>query len=115
MADKIKLGFAFLLLVAGVAGYYLLSSEPTVIRVVSVLLGIGAAIAMAWFTAPGKQFFAFSQDSWAEARKVAWPTRKETLQTTGIVLLFVIAMALFLWAVDATLLWIVKLLLGRED
>ena len=50
-----------------------------------------------------------------EARKVVWPTRKETIQTTGIVFAFVVVMALFLWLVDAGLLWAVKLLMGRSD
>ena len=51
----------------------------------------------------------------AETKKVVWPTRKETLQTTGIVFVFVVVMALFLWAVDASLLWIVKMLMGRGE
>jgi preprotein translocase subunit SecE len=51
----------------------------------------------------------------AEARKVVWPTRKETIQTTGVVFAFVVVMALFLWLVDAGLLWAVKLLMGQGN
>ena len=51
----------------------------------------------------------------AETKKVVWPTRKETLQTTGIVFVFVVIMALFLWLVDASLLWAVKRLIGQGD
>jgi preprotein translocase subunit SecE len=65
-------------------------------------------------TAPGKQFHVFAQESVSETRKVVWPTRKETLQTTGIVFAFMVVMALFLWLVDASLLWIVKKLLGQS-
>jgi preprotein translocase subunit SecE len=115
MADKIKLVAAFMLVALGIAGFYLLSESPTVVRVLSVLAGLALATAVAYYTAPGKAFYAFSQESVAEARKVVWPTRKETLQMTGIVILFVIVMALFLWLVDSALFWLVKLVMGRSE
>jgi preprotein translocase subunit SecE len=46
---------------------------------------------------------------------VVWPTRKETIQTTLIVFAFVVVMSLFLWAVDAGLLYIVKKLIGTGE
>ena len=73
-----------------------------------------AAGAVAWWSEPGKQFAVFAGESVAEVKKVVWPTRKETLQTTGIVFAFVVVMALFLWAVDSSLLWVVKKLLGQS-
>ena len=74
-------------------------------------LGVGAAIA--WFSGPGQQFFAFAKDSWAETRRVVWPERKETTQVTLIVFAFVLAMALFLWLVDKSLEWVLyDLILG---
>lgn len=115
MADKIKLVVAFLVVALGIAGFYLLSGSPTVVRVLSVLVGVGLAAAIAYFTLPGKAFFAFSQESVAEARKVVWPTRKETMQMTGVVILFVVVMALFLWLVDSGLFWLVKLVMGRSE
>jgi preprotein translocase subunit SecE len=115
MADKIKLLVALLLMSLGIAGFYLLSSSPTVVRVLSVLAGVGLAIAVAYFTEPGKAFYGFSQESVVEARKVVWPTRKETMQMTGLVVLFVLVMALFLWGVDSTLFWLVKLVMGRSE
>jgi preprotein translocase subunit SecE len=115
MVDNIKLLAAALLVAAGIAGFYLLSEMPTVVRVVSVLAGLAAATGVAWFTAPGRQFFAFSQESITEARKVVWPTRKETMQMTGVVAVFVLVMALFLWMVDGSLTWLVRLLMGRGD
>ena len=57
----------------------------------------------------------YAQESVAETRKVAWPTRKETLKTTGAVFAFVVVMALFLWLVDAGLVWLVRLMMGRSD
>ncbi len=115
MADKIKLLVAFLLVVAGIAGYYSLQESAAVLRLASVLVGLAAAGLVAWMTAPGKQFFVFAQDSIAEAKRVVWPTWKETYQTTGIVILFAITMALFLWAVDASLMVMVNKLMGRGD
>jgi preprotein translocase subunit SecE len=65
-----------------------------------------------WFTEAGRTFFAFSRESWEEAKRVVWPTRKETLQTTGIVFVFVFVMAIFLWAVDWGLTKVTQSLLG---
>ena len=115
MADKIKIALAVLLVVAGLAGFYYFADSPAIVRLVSVLAGVAAAAFVFWTTMPGKQFYAYAQESVAETRKVVWPTRKETLQTTGIVFLFVVVMALFLWAVDASLLWIVKKLIGQVE
>ena len=112
--DKIKLGLAFLLLVAGIAGFYYLRDSAMVIRVISVLAGLGLAVAVVSFTAAGKQFYAFSRESSEETRKVVWPSRKETLQTTAVVFAFVLIMAIFLWLVDAGLLLAVKYLMGQE-
>ncbi len=115
MADKIKLVIAILLVAAGIAGFYYLHDSATVIRLASLLLGVLLAVGVAWSSEPGKHFFVFAGDSVAEAKRVVWPTRKETLQTTGIVILFAITMALFLWAVDASLILVVNKLMGRGE
>ena len=113
MADKFKIALAFLLLAAGVAGYYFLAEQPMILRVLSVLAGVGAGAAMAWFTEPGQRFFAFAREAVVETRKVVWPTRKETVQTTAIVFLFVLTMAVVLWLADKSLEWILyDLVLG---
>ena len=114
MADKIKLGVAFLLAAAGIAGVYVLHESAAVVKLASVLLGFVLAAAVVWTTAPGKRFFGFGQESVAEAKRVVWPTRKETIQTTGIVILFAVIMALFLWVVDASLMVAVNKLMGRD-
>lgn len=115
MADKIKLLVAFLFIVAGVVGFYSLQDSAAVLRVISVLAGVLLAAGMFWTTASGKQFFGFASDSVAEAKRVVWPTRKETIQTTAVVILFAVVMALFLWAVDATLLTLINKLMGRSE
>jgi len=115
MVDKIKLGVAFLLVVAGIAGFYALHESAAVMKLASVLLGLLLAAAMAWTTDPGKRLFIFGKESVAEAKRVVWPTRKETVQTTGIVVLFAVVMALFLWMVDASLMLLVNKLMGRSE
>jgi len=105
MADKIKFALALVLLVAGVVGFYLLAEQAMVLRVLSVLVGVGACAAVAWKTDLGQQFAVFAKDTIAETKKVVWPSRKETLQTTGIVFAFVVIMAVFLWVTDKTLEW----------
>ena len=114
MADKIKIAVAVLLVAAGVAGYYYLGQSPMILRVASVLVGFAAGAVVFWMSEQGKVFHAYAQESVAETKKVVWPTRKETLQTTGIVFAFMVVMALFLWLVDASLLWVVKKLLGQS-
>ena len=114
MADKIKLGLALLLVAAGVAGFYFLGDSPLVLRIAAVMAGLAGAAAVGWTSGPGKLFYVFAQESIAETKKVVWPSRKETVQSTGVVLAFVIVMAVFLWIVDALLVWAVKYLLGPE-
>ena len=112
MADKIKIALALALVVTGIAGFYYLGESAMILRVASVLAGVAVGAVVFLTSQVGRQFHEFSQESIAETKKVVWPTRKETLQTTGIVFAFVVVMALFLWMVDASLLWVVKKLLG---
>ena len=113
MVDKIKVAIAVLLLIAGIAGFYFLSESTMVLRVASVLAGIAAGSVVGWTTEPGKQFFVFAQEAVVETKKVVWPTRKESLQTTGAVFAFVVAMAVFLWLTDKSLEYLMyDLLLG---
>ena len=106
---------AVALVIAGLWGYYYFSDAAQVLRVLMVLGGLLGAAGVAWFTAPGKELFAFGQEAWLEAGKVSWPTRKETIQTTLVVFAFVVVMALVLFAIDSTLAWLVKLATGRGE
>jgi preprotein translocase subunit SecE len=106
MADKIKFALALVLLVAGLAAFYLLAEQPMILRILAVFAGVGVAAAVAWQTEPGMRFFGFAKDATTEAKKVVWPSRKETLQTTLAVFAFVVVMALFLWLTDKSLEWV---------
>ena len=112
MNDKIKLAVAILLVVAGLVGYYYLAGQSVILRAGAVVLGILLALTMAWLSEPGKQFVGFAQESWTEAKKVVWPSRKETVQTTMIVFAFVVVMAIFLWGIDYILWELSKLFVG---
>jgi preprotein translocase subunit SecE len=106
MADTIKLVVAALLVAAGIAGFYALGEAAAILKLLAIAAGIAAGVAVAWFTAPGRQFAAFAAESVVEAKKVVWPTRKETIQTTAAVFAFVVVMAVFLWVSDKTLEWV---------
>ena len=113
MTEKIKLALAVLLVAAGLGAFYLLADQAAVLRILAVLAGVGAAVAVMLTTQPGKAALEFTKESLAEARKVVWPTRKETVQTTGAVFALVLVMGIFLWFVDVGLMWAIKLLMGR--
>lgn len=112
-ADKIKLFGALLLVIAGIAGFYLLSKQGPVAQWGVLVVGLVAAAATFFVSEQGKQLLGFGKDSWKEVKKVVWPTRKETLQMTLYVFAFVVVMALFLWLTDKTLEWaLYDLILG---
>ena len=108
-----RLALAINLLVAGVGGFYLLSEQAMILRVLAVIAGLALAVVVAWKTEPGQRFFLFANESVLEAKKVVWPTRKETMQTTGAVFAFVVVMAVFLYLTDKSLEWVLyDLVLG---
>ena len=105
--DKAKLIVAALIVIGAVVAFYVLANSPAVVRLGIVLGGVVLALGVGWTSQPGKDFFVYGQDSLAETKKVVWPSRKETLQTTAVVVAFVVVMAIFLWFVDASLVWLV--------
>jgi preprotein translocase subunit SecE len=112
-ADKAKMGLAAALVIASLAGFYLLSRQGQVAQWGALIGGLVAAVVVFMTSEPGKQFLAFGRDSWREVKKVVWPTRKEAMQMTAYVFAFVVVMALFLWLTDKTLEWVFyDLLLG---
>jgi preprotein translocase subunit SecE len=121
MIDKIKIGFAALILVAAFVAYYQLPSYlgqdvSILIRVGVALVGIIVALAVAATSQYGMALIDFSKGSRVELRKMVWPTRPETIQTTGIVLVLVVIIAIFLWLIDAAVFNIIyDLLLGVDS
>ena len=112
-SDKLLLALGVLLVIAGIAGFYLLGAHEWYVRAAALVVGIGAGIAAALASASGKGFIAFAKDSYREVRKVVWPTRKEAGQTTLVVFGFVLVMAVYLWVSDKTIEWVIfSLILG---
>ncbi len=112
--NNLKLVLAIVFVVIGVAGFFYLNESAMVLRVLSILIGILLAAVTARFTTQGQEFYVFCGESSEEIKKVVWPTRKEALQTSGVVFAFVVAMALFLWLIDAALMSLVKVLMDRD-
>jgi preprotein translocase subunit SecE len=111
--DAVKLALSVLVLAAGIAGFYYLGEQPAVVRWLIVLAGFGVASAIAMQSSYGRDFWQFVQSSRVELRKVVWPNRQETLQTTLVVLVFVVVSGLFFWLLDMVLAWITKQLTGQ--
>ncbi len=111
--DTIKLTSAVLVLMIAVAAFYYFSDTILLLRVIGLLIAVGAAATIVYSTELGRNLWDFVQDSRTELRKVVWPTRQETLQTSLAVLLMVIVVGIFLWLLDMFLFWIVRLLTGQ--
>jgi preprotein translocase subunit SecE len=105
-ADKAKLGIAVALVIAALAGFYLLGKQGQVAQWGVLLVGLAVAFVVFMTSEAGKEFVAFGRDSWKEVKKVVWPSRKEAVQMTLYVIAFSAVMALFLWLTDKTLEWV---------
>ena len=112
-SGKWMLFLAFLLVLAGIVGFYVLAQQPAYVRAGALIGGIVLGLVVVFVSTPGKEFIGFARESYREVRKVVWPTRKESLQMTGIVFAFVLVMSLFLWGADKLIEWVVfSLILG---
>jgi len=108
--DTVKLVLAAALLIGGVFAYYWYAQASIFVRLGALLAGVAAAIAVGMQSEPGRALWHFMQTSRVELRKVVWPTRVETRQTTIAVLVFVVIMGVFFWALDLFLLWVTRAL-----
>lgn len=112
-ADKAKIAAVAALVVASIAGFYLLSKQGALVQWATLIAGLVLAAGVFLISESGKRFTGFARDAWREVKKVVWPTRKETMQMTLYVFAFVVVMALFLWFTDKTLEWVLyDLILG---
>jgi preprotein translocase subunit SecE len=106
-ADRLKLGLAVVVIIAGIVGFSVLESKlPLAARIAIFIGSLVLAAVIAWFSEPGRRTIAFAHESYNEVRRVVWPTRKETMQMTGIVFAFVAVMGLFLWVLDKMIEWL---------
>ena len=111
--DIYKLIAAPSIFLLAVAAFYYFAHYSTLVRVIGLLAASGAAVAIAATTELGGNVLEFMKESRLELRKVVWPTRTETLQTSAAILVMVILMGILLWLLDVLLIWLVRLLTGH--
>ena len=110
--DLLKWLVVAALVVVGVVGNQYFAAEPILYRVLVLLVLAAVAAFVGLQTAKGQAFAVLAKEARVEIRKVVWPTRQETTQTTLIVVAVVLVMALLLWGLDSLLGWLVSLIVG---
>ncbi len=110
--DALKWLVVVLLVALGVVGNQYFAAEPVLYRVLVLLVLAALSCYVAFQTLKGRAFFVLLKEARTEIRKVVWPTRQETTQTTLIVVAVVLVMALLLWGLDTLLGWLVSLIVG---
>ena len=105
--DKAKILGAIFLVVAGVAAFYTIEDTSQLLRVGMLVLSIILAIGVSLTSQPGQEVWAFAKGARAEFRKIVWPTRKDTVQSTLIVIVLVVLIGLFLWLLDQISFWVI--------
>lgn len=112
LPDTVKWSIAAIVTGGALVGFYVFSDHSLLLRVVLLLVALGISTAIASQTVGGRTALGFARDARIEVRKVVWPTRKETVQTTMIILVAVCIVASFLWLIDAGLAVAMRVLLG---
>ena len=110
--DTVKLLLALVVLLIGIWGFYHFAQEALLYRVLGILGAVAVALGIAATTAKGKSLVSFLGSSRSEVRKIVWPTRAETMQTTLMVFVMVVILAILLWLIDLFLGFSVRSLLA---
>lgn len=108
--DFAKLSSALLIVTLAVIAFYYFADHSLLLRVIGLLAAIGIAAGVFLTTELGGNLVGFAHEARGELRKVVWPTRTETIQTSLAVILLVVIMGIFLWLLDMFLFWLVRLL-----
>ena len=111
--DTVKLMLGVVIIIAGIVGFYLLDAQPLWVRLLGMLAAVGVAVFVSLQTAKGRRIADFFTAAHTEVRKVVWPSRQETLQTTLVIFIAVLLTSLFLWGVDSLLFVLVRALTGQ--
>jgi preprotein translocase subunit SecE len=111
--DTFKLGLALLILIAALVGFYYYENQDLLYRVIGLLAAVGVSVAIALQTDKGREVWGYFHDAQIEVRKVVWPTRKETINTTLLVIGMVIIVAIILWLLDMFLGWSIGSIMGH--
>ena len=110
--DTLKLVAAVALVIAGIAAFYVMGERADWQRWLAMVAGLALGILVFVTSGVGRRFWAFVLDSRIELRKVVWPSRQETMQTTLVVMAFVAIAGMFFWGLDVLLTWLTNKLTG---
>lgn len=110
--DTVKLIVAVAIVIGAILGFYYLDAYSQLLRVLGLLAMVGVAAFIIYQTAVGRSMWSFASSSKTEVRKVVWPSRQETVQTTLIVFAMVLVIGIILWLFDMMLGAILKALTG---
>jgi preprotein translocase subunit SecE len=113
LLDTVKLVLAAAVLLGGITAYYVYENESLLLRVAGVLVSFVIGAVIVFQSVQGQALWQFIQSARGELRKVIWPTRQETLQTTLTVLVFTLLLGVFFWMLDFFLLWGTRVLTGQ--
>ena len=104
--DTFKMASAVAILLSSVFSFYYFAELSVLIRVLAVIFSVILSLIIFFSTQRGIIFWDFLQGSRVEMRKVVWPTKQETIQTTLTVFVFVLVLGIFFWLLDFLLLYI---------
>jgi len=110
--DTLKWLLAIAVVAAGLYANTEFATLTLIYRVLAGLVVVAVFVAIALTTQQGRAVWDLAKEARIEIRKVVWPTRQETTQTTLIVVVMVILVGLILWAMDSTLSWSVSGIIG---
>ena len=110
--DHLKWLVVVAIIAAGVIGNSYYAGESLLYRVLALVAFGAIAGGIALTTKKGAEFREMLKDARVELKKVVWPTRVETGQTTAIVVVVVLIVALILWALDSLFAWVIASLIG---
>ena len=111
--DTVKLAVALAMLVGGVVAFQYYSEAPKLMRVGGMILDVLLATLLMSQTEKGRTVVGFVRDAQIEVRKVVWPTRQETVQTTIVVMIVVVVFAFVLYLLDIGLGWAMQSVIGH--
>ena len=112
--NKLKWLTVLLLLTAGIVANYYYDQIAWPLRLLAWMLGLPVVALIAFQTQQGKLALEFIREARVELRKITWPTRQETVQTTFIIAIMVVILAIALWGIDGVLMWVIGWLTGQR-
>ena len=113
IVDVIKLIVSIALVVGGIAAFYYFADQSLLYRVLGLVAASIVSVLIVFSTEMGRQLWAFMKEARTEVRRVIWPTKQETTQTTLIVVVMVFVVGIILWLLDMFLFWGVRVLTGQ--